>query len=180
MNGFFATISIAIIVIISSITGTEAQATAIVTDVMVNDSEVQIVEPVEKGSSINDKNIEQAKDELESLGPSLVKNNNSSNVLNEFETYVGTTSLDILYVYYGTSEGEFFVWPMIELPDSYDCRERPWYKDAIEHGTFVSEIYEDAASMEKIQSVSSTIVNEGELSGVIGVDFYVEYGIDDN
>jgi methyl-accepting chemotaxis protein len=61
----------------------------------------------------------------------------------------------------------------IDLPEGYDGRERPWYKEAVEQDGFaITEPYVDAATEEGniILSASMPVKEDGELIGVASLD----------
>jgi methyl-accepting chemotaxis protein len=61
----------------------------------------------------------------------------------------------------------------IDLPEGYDGRERPWYKEAVEQDGFaITEPYVDAATEEDniILSASMPVKEDGELIGVASLD----------
>lgn len=75
--------------------------------------------------------------------------------------------------YFADSEGNFYCSEDMELPSSYDPRERPWYKLAVEEGIFISDIYVDFATGNKIISFS-TRIDSDDVKGVLGYDYIVE------
>lgn len=74
------------------------------------------------------------------------------------------------YLYYGNVKGEFVVAPKIELPPDYDCRQRPYYLDAVKHDYYFSEIYVDEVSGKHILTLSKAVYSKGKLIGVLGID----------
>lgn len=77
-------------------------------------------------------------------------------------------------VYVASEEtGDFLVYPEQDLPDGYDPRERPWYKDsmAMSEKTQISEPYIDAFTGGVIVTITHTLVDG---SGVFGMDLSLE------
>lgn len=75
--------------------------------------------------------------------------------------------------YFGAQEdGTFTIWPETNLPEGYDPRVRPWYKDAVaENGPTITAPYQDASSDRLIVTAATPVKSGGTLSGVVGGDF---------
>lgn len=80
-------------------------------------------------------------------------------------------------VYFSDSEGNFYCSEDIEMPAGYDSRERPWYKNAQDNGIYISDIYLDYATGDKIISFATKIDSEN-VKGVLGYDYIVEKASD--
>lgn len=78
------------------------------------------------------------------------------------------------YLYYGNVKGEFTVVPKTELPPDYDCRERPYYLNAVKQGYYFSEVYVDAVSGKHILTLSKAVYEKGKLTGVLGIDVVLD------
>lgn len=74
-------------------------------------------------------------------------------------------------IYFGDTEGNFFIEPSIELPENYDFRERLPYKDAVSFGLCKPEPYIDYGSNNYIQSIYKPVYINDILVGVLGIDF---------
>jgi len=88
---------------------------------------------------------------------------------NIIETFSG---LNLLY--FGAADGSFISYPQISLPADYDHRERLWYEKAVRNPgiTIMTDPYEDIYNQQNIISVARAVYdNEGQLLGVIGIDF---------
>lgn len=88
------------------------------------------------------------------------------------ESYINTTD-DILSLYIGTKNGDFYITPNDDISSNYDARERSWYKDAVSNPLVVmmSKPYIDDTNNKTVITYSKAILNEkGEVIGVIGVD----------
>lgn len=79
-----------------------------------------------------------------------------------------------MYSYLGSASGEMIMFPNSELPEGYDPRKRPWYEDAAKAGdSTLTEPYADASTGELIVTVTTPIMKEGTLLGVVGGDIQI-------
>lgn len=95
-------------------------------------------------------------------------------VLALFEAYVKSHG-DIENAYYGTSSGDFFVYPPAEggLPPGFNPTTRGWYQKAIETGSIAwTEPYIDTGSGKLVVSVVHPVRNpqNNQILGVVGID----------
>lgn len=90
------------------------------------------------------------------------------------EAFLLAHESEIMYAYFATEEGVMHLYPREALPEDYDPRTRPFYMDTIVQGFVVHELYVDANSGMYVQTISKTIEVDGVISGVVGIDFYVE------
>ncbi|WP_236225740.1 methyl-accepting chemotaxis protein, partial [Pseudomonas pseudonitroreducens] len=75
------------------------------------------------------------------------------------------------FTYLGQEDGTFTMRPNSAMPDGYDPRTRPWYKDAVAAGgTTLTEPYIDAATQELIMTVATPARAGGKTVGVVGGD----------
>ncbi|WP_325436358.1 methyl-accepting chemotaxis protein [Pseudomonas nitroreducens] len=75
------------------------------------------------------------------------------------------------FTYLGQEDGTFTMRPNSAMPDGYDPRTRPWYKDAVSAGgTTLTEPYIDAATQELIMTVATPARAGGKTVGVVGGD----------
>ena len=80
-----------------------------------------------------------------------------------------------VFTYLGSADGTFTMRPDEEMPDDYDPRTRPWYKDAVSAGgNTLTEPYIDAATKELI----ITIATPAKSVGVVGGDLSLNTLID--
>ncbi len=62
------------------------------------------------------------------------------------------------------------MWPADELPEGYDPRERPWYKDAVAaKASTLTEPYQDAASGKLIVTVATPLLRDGSEPASLAV-----------
>ncbi len=75
------------------------------------------------------------------------------------------------FTYLGQEDGTFTMRPNSAMPDGYDPRTRPWYKDALAAGgTTLTEPYIDAATQQLIMTVATPARAGGKTLGVVGGD----------
>ncbi|MCT1902131.1 methyl-accepting chemotaxis protein [Oceanobacillus sojae] len=82
---------------------------------------------------------------------------------------------EVTEIYVGTSDGEFFNQPALEVADDYDPRERDWYKEAMDNPgeVIISNPYVSASGDEAIGVSVSKTLEDG--SGVIGIDVSTDF-----
>ncbi|WP_048150451.1 methyl-accepting chemotaxis protein [Palaeococcus ferrophilus] len=86
---------------------------------------------------------------------------------------------NVAYVYFGSTTGGMYMWPDEPLPEGYDPRVRPWYKEAVsKNGPVWTEPYKDASTGKWIVTFSEPVYINGKFVGVIGVDVFVSTLID--
>ncbi|KDR94993.1 methyl-accepting chemotaxis protein [Peptoclostridium litorale DSM 5388] len=80
---------------------------------------------------------------------------------------------EVINVYYATQEGTLHVYPEVDLPEGFDPRERPWYKDGMQTQDTAAwtNPYKDAVSGKTLVSVVKAVIDEsGKTVGVAGMD----------
>jgi len=78
---------------------------------------------------------------------------------------------NFLFSYFGAADGGFAIHPKTNLPDGYDPRKRPWYKDASAAGaTTVTDPYRSASTQKIVMTLATPIKQGGKIAGVVGVD----------
>lgn len=96
-----------------------------------------------------------------------------------YDLFVRTKKSNSSYleVYIGNEKGNFILGNKVALPEGYDPRERPWYKDAKKspEDITVSPVYLSASSEEGkdhsvIVTICKAVQKKGSLSGVVGID----------
>ena len=78
----------------------------------------------------------------------------------------------MMYMYYGTADKKFMIYPNVELDDDFDPTARPWYVKALKNKNKVvwTEPYQDTGSKEIIVTVAKAVMNEGNVVGVVAAD----------
>ncbi len=81
-----------------------------------------------------------------------------------------------LTIYLGQPDGTFTVRPDTKMPDGYDPRVRPWYKDGMNaNGPMLTEPYIDMATNKMVISIISTASRSvGVVGGDLALDGLVE------
>ncbi|NER60359.1 methyl-accepting chemotaxis protein [Pseudomonas sp. MAFF212428] len=85
-------------------------------------------------------------------------------------TLLGQQALvsSFLTVYMGHVNGDFTIRPLTKMPDGYDPRVRPWYKDGLAaNGAILTEPYVDASTGKMVISMIATASRD---IGVVGGD----------
>lgn len=94
-----------------------------------------------------------------------------------FDLKVLTENFDATY--FGDTAGSFFMWPQADLPEGYDPRVRPWYKDAVAaNGPTLTTPYQDASTGNLIVTAATPVTRDGKIAGVVGGDFAITALID--
>ncbi len=93
----------------------------------------------------------------------------------EPSTVLPTISIPVLEeafiaTYLGTVDGDMIPYPPMDLPENYDPRIRPWYKDAMSaNATALTEPYMDLNTKKLVVSVVAPVSGKG----VVGVDLEI-------
>ena len=93
-------------------------------------------------------------------------------------TLLGQNALtsSFLTIYLGQPDGTFTVRPDTKMPDGYDPRVRPWYKDGLNaSGPILTEPYIDMATNKMVISIISTA---SRTVGVVGGDLALDGLVD--
>jgi methyl-accepting chemotaxis protein len=86
-----------------------------------------------------------------------------------------TLSSTFMAVYFGDSQGGFTIRPDSKMPDGYDPRTRPWYKDALNSASSsLTEPYIDAATGQMVISIGAPVRESGQTLGVVGADLTLQ------
>lgn len=109
----------------------------------------------------------------ENLAESITINPAPSNVASLLEQKA--LSSTFMLVYFGDSQGSFTIRPDSKMPDGYDPRTRPWYKDALNSSTSsLTEPYIDAATGQMVITIGTAVKKAGQTLGVVGADLTLE------
>ena len=80
-------------------------------------------------------------------------------------------SSSFMAVYFGDTQGAFTIRPDSKMPDGFDPRSRPWYKDALNsNAASLTEPYIDAVTGRMIISIGTAVKKGGQTLGVVGTD----------
>ncbi|WP_372865929.1 methyl-accepting chemotaxis protein [Pseudomonas sp.] len=110
---------------------------------------------------------------VESAAQSIARNSGPEQVAGLLEQKAMTSSFAFSYL--GSADGAFTMRPDEKMPDDYDPRSRPWYKDAMAAGTTtLTEPYVDAATGQLI----ITIATPAKPAGVVGGDLSLKTLVD--
>ncbi|RJG14243.1 methyl-accepting chemotaxis protein [Pseudomonas cavernicola] len=106
---------------------------------------------------------------VESAAQSIASDNAPDHVSRLLEQKALTSTF--AFTYLGSADGSFTMRPDSAMPDGYDPRSRPWYKDAMSAGgSTLTEPYIDAATSELI----ITIATPAKSAGVVGGDLSLQ------
>jgi methyl-accepting chemotaxis protein len=106
------------------------------------------------------------KDELK------VYDQNKEIILKDFGE-MAKSDKSIMNIYFGTATtGEMLLYPHADLPNDYDPRERPWYKDAIDHKNEViwTDPYIDSITKQPVVSAAKAVYQGDQIVGVMAID----------
>ncbi|RMH86989.1 methyl-accepting chemotaxis protein [Pseudomonas sp. AOB-7] len=110
---------------------------------------------------------------VESAAQSIVNDNSPDRVVKLLEQKALTSSF--AFTYLGAENADFTMRPDADMPEGYDPRTRPWYKDAMAAGgSTLTEPYVDAATGELI----ITIATPAKPAGVVGGDLSLQTLVD--
>lgn len=93
----------------------------------------------------------------------------------EFFKNIKDNNKNITFISYGTSDGGYVEYPEFNPQESYDPRERDWYKNAVQReGTAISEPYITKVSKEAVVSIDKKVVSEGKTVGVLSITINIQ------
>lgn len=111
---------------------------------------------------------------LNEIANQIVKNNGTSVQMILNQAYATHGDL-VENIYYADAMGKMILSPpMLQLPEDYDARERPWYKNALGKELYQPVPYQDQTVEKNIQTIAKVIYKEDKLIGVIGMDYELE------
>jgi methyl-accepting chemotaxis protein len=86
------------------------------------------------------------------------------------------TDKDILSVYYATPLQKLAIYPNVEIPANFDPTIRPWYKQALGNKgeIVISTPYKDSINGNMVVTIAKTVEKNGQVVGVMGMDFGLE------
>jgi methyl-accepting chemotaxis protein len=102
---------------------------------------------------------------------------------NESEAYIPAllqnvkeSDNNIFSSYFGTTDGKFKIYPNNKMPDGFDPRERPWYKQALDSKgkVIVTLPFKDAQTGKNVVSIAKTVERDGKIIGVCAMNVSVD------
>ncbi|WZL72324.1 methyl-accepting chemotaxis protein [Clostridiaceae bacterium 35-E11] len=83
---------------------------------------------------------------------------------------------NIRNVFFGTSDGQMYIYPQDTLQRSFDPKTRPWYTKAVKNiGQVIwTEPYVDANSQKVILTAAKAVEKNGKIIGVAAIDINLE------
>ncbi|MEG0775069.1 methyl-accepting chemotaxis protein [Clostridium sp.] len=96
----------------------------------------------------------------------------SDNYIKLFLKDAQSTDTNISTMFYGTETGKLLLYPEVTLPDGFDPRTTGWYKEALSKKgqVVISPPYVDTATKAYTVTLSKTVENNGNVTGVVGMD----------
>lgn len=99
---------------------------------------------------------------------------------NEMNSFYGSEILkgiqeshkDYGHVYFASTKKDLVIQPESKMSNDFDPTTRDWYKNAVQaNGEFVvNDPYEDTITKEMIVTMSQSVIHNGEVVGVVGMD----------
>ncbi|MVX62754.1 HAMP domain-containing protein [Clostridium chromiireducens] len=83
---------------------------------------------------------------------------------------------NIFSSYFGTVDGQFQIYPNNKMPEGFDPRERPWYKQAMDNRgkVIVTLPFKDAQTGKSVVSLAKTVERDGKVIGVCAMNVSLE------
>ena len=83
---------------------------------------------------------------------------------------------DIFSSYYGTESGKFTIYPIQKMPTGFNHKERPWYKQAMEHKgePIITLPFKDATTGKSVVAIAKTVEKDGKIIGVVAQNISLE------
>ena len=110
---------------------------------------------------------------VENLAQSIAINPEPTQIASLLEQKALTST--VMADYFGDNQGGFTIRPDSKMPDGFDPRTRPWFKDAINaSGASLTEPYIDAVTGQMIISIGTAAKKAGQTLGVVGADLSLQ------
>ncbi|NSB17517.1 methyl-accepting chemotaxis protein [Clostridium beijerinckii] len=83
---------------------------------------------------------------------------------------------NIFSSYFATTDGKFDIYPNSKMPEGFDPRERPWYKQAVDNKgkVIITLPFTDAQTGKNVVSIAKTVERDGEVIGVCAMNVSLE------
>lgn len=103
-------------------------------------------------------------------------NGESASYIPEILQNVQESDKNIFSSYFGTTDGGFQIYPNKKMPDGFDPRERPWYKQALDNKgkVIITLPFEDAQTGTRVVSIAKTVERDGKIIGVCAMNVSLE------
>ncbi len=110
---------------------------------------------------------------VENVAQSIDETSTPDSLTKTLESRVLTSTFDFTYL--GAADGSFTMRPDEQMPEGYDPRTRPWYKDAMSAGdSTLTEPYVDAATSKLIITIATPAGSSGVVGGDLSLDTLVQ------
>ena len=110
---------------------------------------------------------------VENVAQSIDETSTPDSLVKTLESKVLTSTFDFTYL--GAADGSFTMRPDEQMPEGYDPRSRPWYKDAMSAGgSTLTEPYVDAATSKLIITIATPAGSSGVVGGDLSLDTLVQ------
>jgi hypothetical protein len=121
-------------------------------------------------SGLSESEINELVAELDGLSTLILVQSDHATIQKVLDQFVAESQRDIVYLYYGEADNDFWIAPETALPEDYVFSQRPVYQNAVALGLYLPDVYSDALSGRAIHTVAKSILVDGEVVGVIGID----------
>ncbi|WP_017209759.1 methyl-accepting chemotaxis protein [Clostridium beijerinckii] len=83
---------------------------------------------------------------------------------------------NIFSSYFATTDGKFDIYPSSKMPEGFDPRERPWYKQAVDNKgkVIITLPFTDAQTGKNVVSIAKTVERDGKVIGVCAMNVSLE------
>jgi methyl-accepting chemotaxis protein len=110
---------------------------------------------------------------VENVAQSIDETSTPDSLVKTLESKVLTSTFDFTYL--GAADGSFTMRPDEQMPEGYDPRSRPWYKDAMSaDSSTLTEPYVDAATSKLIITIATPAGSSGVVGGDLSLDTLVQ------
>jgi methyl-accepting chemotaxis protein len=110
---------------------------------------------------------------VENVAQSIDETTTPDSLVKTLESKVLTSTF--AFTYLGSADGAFTMRPDEQMPEGYDPRTRPWYKDAMAAGgSTLTEPYVDAATGKLIITIATPAGSNGVVGGDLSLDTLVQ------
>lgn len=83
---------------------------------------------------------------------------------------------NIFSSYFATTDGKFDIYPNSKMPEGFDPRERPWYKQAVDNKgkVIITLPFTDAQTGKNVVSIARIVERDGKVIGVCAMNVSLE------